>query len=60
MFVWASPAAQRVKNLPAMQKTPVQFLGEKEPLEKGMAIYSSRLQEPGESHGQRGLAGYRP
>ena len=27
--------AQLVKNLPAMQETPVQFLGWKDPLEKG-------------------------
>ena len=43
-----------------MQKTQVQSLGQEDLFEKGMAIYSSRLQEPGESHGQRGLAGYRP
>ena len=27
--------AQLVKNLPAMQKTLVQFLGQEDPLEKG-------------------------
>ena len=43
LFVWASPVAQMVKNCPAMQETPVQFLGEKEPLEKGMATHSSIL-----------------
>ena len=32
---WASLKAQLVKNLPAMQETPVQFLGQEEPLEKG-------------------------
>ena len=26
--------AQLVKNLPAMKKTPVQFLGQEDPLEK--------------------------
>ena len=31
----ASLVAQLVKNLPAMQETPVQFLGWKDPLEKG-------------------------
>jgi len=31
----ASLIAQFVKNLPAMQKTPVQFLGQEDPLEKG-------------------------
>ena len=35
--------AQLVKNLPAMQKTPVRFLGQEEPLEKGMAAHSSIL-----------------
>ena len=43
MFAWASPVAQMVKNRPAMQETPVQFLGEKEPLEKGMATHSRIL-----------------
>ena len=28
--------AQLVKNLPAMQETPVRFLGQEDPLEKGM------------------------
>ena len=31
----ASLVAQLVKNLPAMQETPVQFLGWEDPLEKG-------------------------
>jgi len=35
--------AQTVKNLPAMQKTQVQSLGLKYPLEKGMATQSSIL-----------------
>ena len=30
-----------VKNLPAMQKTQVQFLGWEDPLEKGMATHFS-------------------
>ena len=33
--------AQMVKNLPAMQKTWVQSLGQEDPLEKGMATHSS-------------------
>ena len=37
----ASLIAQLVKNLPAMQETPVQFLGWEDPLEKGKAIHSS-------------------
>ena len=32
-----------VKNLPAMQKTQVQSLGQEDPLEKGMATQSSIL-----------------
>ena len=39
----ASLVAQLVKNLPAMQETPVQFLVREDPLEKGMAIHSSIL-----------------
>ena len=30
-----------VKNLPVMQETRVQFLGQEDPLEKGMAIHSN-------------------
>ena len=94
----ASLAAQLVKNPPAAQKTPVWFLGQKDPLEKGWATCSSVLGLPwwlrrlriclqcgrpgfdpwfgkipwrslwqltpvffpGESHGQRSLAGYSP
>ena len=32
---WASLVAQLVKNPPAMQETPVQFLGQEDPTEKG-------------------------
>ena len=32
-----------IKNLPAMQETWVYFLGQEDPLEKGMAIHSSFL-----------------
>ena len=41
-----------------MQETRVQSLGQKEPLEKEMAPTPVSL--PGESHGQRSLAGYSP
>ena len=34
---------QTVNNLPAMQETWVQFLGGEDPLEEGMATYSSIL-----------------
>ena len=32
-----------VKNLPAMQETQVQSLGQEDPLEKGMATHSNIL-----------------
>ena len=35
IIIWASLIAQLVKNLPAIQETPVQFLGQEDPLEKG-------------------------
>ena len=41
--IWASPVAQVVKNLPAMQETQVWSLGQEDPLEKGMATHSSIL-----------------
>ena len=37
---------QLVKNLPAMQETPVRFLGQEDPLEKGSATHSSILWLP--------------
>ena len=39
----ASLVAQTVKNLPAIQKTQVQSLGQEDALEKGMATHSSIL-----------------
>ena len=36
---WASLIAQLVKNLPAMQETRVQSLGQEDPLEKEMATH---------------------
>ena len=39
----ASLVAQTVKNLPAMQETWIQSLGWEDPLEEGIAIYSSIL-----------------
>ena len=51
---------QMVKNLPAMQETRVQSLGQEDPLEKGMAIHSSILAwkipwtgEPGRAQSMR-------
>ena len=50
--------AQIVKNLPAMQETWVQSLGQEDPLEEGMATTPfSDLENP---HGQKGLVGYIP
>ena len=42
-YSWASLVTQTVKNLPAMQETRVQSLVWDNPLEKGMANYSSIL-----------------
>ena len=39
----ASLVSQMAKNLPAMQKTQAWPLGQEDPLEKGMATYSSIL-----------------
>ena len=50
--------AQPVKNLPKIQETWVGFLVGEDPLEKGMANYSSIL--AWEIHGERSLAGYSP
>ena len=43
--IWPSLVAQMVNNLPAMQETWVQSLGEEDPLEKGRAVHSSILVE---------------
>ena len=50
----ASLVAQTIKNLPAMQETHVQSLGQEDSLEKGMATHSSI----GESRGERTLVSY--
>ena len=56
--MWASLAAQMVKNLPAMQETWPPSLGQEEPLEKGTATHFSilarrisRTEEPGRLQG---------
>ena len=53
-YSWASLVAQMAKNLPAMQETYVQSLGQEDPLEKEMTTHSSisacripRTEEPG-------------
>ena len=38
-----SPGGSVVKNLPTMQETQVQFLGQEDPLEEGMGTHSSIL-----------------
>ena len=40
--VWASLVAQTVNNLPVMQETRVQSLGQEDPLAQGMATCSSK------------------
>ena len=45
-FLRASLVAQRLKRLFAMQETPVQFLVQEDPLEKGWATHSSILGLP--------------
>ena len=47
----ASVVAQMVKNLPAMQETQVQSLGQEDPLEKEMATHSSILAWRATIHG---------
>ena len=55
MYKLGAPlVAQMVKNLPVMQKTWVQSMGQEDPLEKGMATHSnilawslSWIEEPG-------------
>ena len=42
-ILWASPVAQMVKNLPAIQETEAQFLGQEEPLEEELATHFSIL-----------------
>ena len=54
----AAAAAVVVKNLPAVQETQVQSLGQKDPLEKEWQPTSVFL--PRNSHGQRSLAGSSP
>ena len=45
-YLWASRIAQLVKNSPAMQETPSQFLGQEDPPEKGWATHCSTLGLP--------------
>ena len=52
------PDGSAVKNPPAMQEMRVLSLGWEDPLGEGMQPTPVFL--PGESHGQRSLAGYSP
>ena len=54
----ALQVAQTVKNLPAVQETQVQSLGQEDPLETGVATHSSIL--TWSKNGQRNLSGYSP
>ena len=56
MSTIASLATQTVKNLPAIQETPVRSLGQEDALDKGKATQSSIL--AWRTHEQRGLVGY--
>ena len=51
MIIGASLVAWLVKNPPAVQETPVQFLGQEDPLEKGEATHSS-IPRSGRSAGE--------
>ena len=57
------PDGSLVKNLPAMQETWVQSLGEEDPLEKGMATHSSvlawRIPGTGEPDGLPSMGSHR-
>ena len=57
-FTWGLPGSSMVKNLPAIQETNVQSLGQEDPLEDQWQLTPVFL--PGESHGWRGLVGYSP
>ena len=52
------PGSSVAKNPPAIWETRVQSLGQEDPMEKEMPPTPVLL--PGESHGQRSLAGYSP
>ena len=43
LSIWGFPGSSELKNLPRMQKTQVQSLGQEDPMEKGTATHSSIL-----------------
>ena len=56
----ASMVAQLVKNPPAVQETPVRFLGQKDPSDPGSDLYSQNTKIalvlwPGEFHGLQSM-----
>ena len=55
MGIWADGSV--VKNLPAVQETVVQFLGQEDPWRRKWQLTPVFL--PGKSHGHRSLLGYR-
>ena len=57
-IVWASLVAHMMKNLPRMQGTRVQPLGQEDRL--GREWLTPPIFFPGEFHAQRSLAGYSP
>ena len=57
--MWASLIAQLVKNPPAMQETPVRFLGGEDLLKKGSATHSSILGLPCGSAGKESTCNVR-
>ena len=57
LIAWVPGGSALVKNLPAIQDTRVQSLGWKDPLKEDMQPTPVFL--PGDSQGQRSLAGYR-
>ena len=52
------PGDSNSKNLPAVQETQVQSLGQEDPLKRERL--PTPVFSPGEFHGQRSLAGYSP
>ena len=56
--IGSSLVAQLVKNLPAVQETRVQSVGQEDPWRRKWPPTPGFL--PGESHGQRSLVGYCP
>ena len=56
----ASPVAQVVKNLPAVQESQVRSLGQEDPMGKARQWQPTAVFLPGEYHGQRNLAGCSP